>query len=296
MGFCGRWDIPALRKMTISKELQEKAERILPSAYKEALARAAVDGTITEAYSGGVDSRFLAWSATLLGYRVHLLHVEGAHVAPEETEEALTRARKMGLSVELLSFDPAVLPALAAAGRNRCYACKTRIFTALLQHAQEGKICDGTNASDLGVYRPGLRALKELHVHSPLAEANISKPQLREFARELQMDDPEQAARPCLLTRLPYGALPTLEELHVLAQAETLIASDPALADVRFRLRLPAKDAPVLHIESASSLHVSDVALDSLCARLAKLFPSVLAHLTWKRLEKLSGFYDRQSA
>lgn len=279
--------------MTITKELQEKAERILPAAYKEALARAAVDGTITEAYSGGVDSRFLAWSATLLGYRVHLLHVQGAHVAPEETEEALARARKMGLTVELLSFDPAVLPALAAAGRNRCYACKTRIFTALLQHALEGKICDGTNASDLSVYRPGLRALKELRVHSPLAEAGISKPQLRQYARELQMDDPEQAARPCLLTRLPYGALPTLEELHTLAAAETEIAAEPFMADVRFRLRLPAKNTPILHLEEASAQHVTDDELDALCAKLAQQFPTVLSHLTWARLEKLSGFYDR---
>lgn len=279
--------------MTTREALQQKAQEILPAAYKQALQEAAVDGVITEAYSGGVDSRFLAWSATLLGFRVHLLHVKGAHVAPEETEEALARAHKMGLTVELLSFDPAVLPALAEAGKNRCYACKTRIFTALLQHAKEGKICDGTNASDLGVYRPGLKALKELKVHSPLAQAGISKPQLREYARELEMDDPEQAARPCLLTRLPYGALPTLEELHTLAAAETEIATEPFIADVRFRLRLPAKNAPVLHVEKESAQHVTDAELNALCAKLAQQFPAVLSHLTWARLEKLSGFYDR---
>ena len=119
------------------------------------LSEASSNGAVTLAYSGGLDSRFLAFFAKLADFRVRLLHVTGPHVAPAETAEAVAEARAMGLEAELVPLDPADMPDLAAAGRLRCYICKRHIFTELLRIAGDVPLCDGTNHSDLAVYRPG---------------------------------------------------------------------------------------------------------------------------------------------
>ncbi len=172
------------------------------------LSEASSDGAVTLAYSGGLDSRFLAFFAKLAGFRVRLLHVTGPHVAPAETAEAVAEARAMGLEAELVPLAPADMPDLAAAGRLRCYVCKRHIFTELLRIAGNAPLCDGTNHSDLAVYRPGRRALEELGIRSPLAEADISKAEIRSLGAALGFRNPGQMARPCLLTRFPYGMKP----------------------------------------------------------------------------------------
>ena len=268
----------------------------LPQALKDAVAAASFDGTVTIAYSGGLDSRFLAFAASKLGYRVVLLHVAGPHMAPSESEGAVKDARNMGLTVTVITANPLGITELAAAGKNRCYVCKRHVFTELLKHAAGGRLCDGTNASDLTVYRPGRKALTELGIHSPLAEACIGKPDIRRIARTLGMARPDQAARPCLLTRFPYGMMPDAGTLSLIAEAEDWLEAQPEARGLKFRLRFPnpqKRNEAVLHVEKSSLGPRTEADLNHLVQRLKTQFSPKLNFLTYAVLEKLSGFYDR---
>lgn len=268
----------------------------LPQGLKDAVAAASFDGTVTIAYSGGLDSRFLAFAASKLGYHVVLLHVAGPHMAPSESEGAFKDARDMGLTVTVITANPLGFTELAAAGKNRCYVCKRHVFTELLKHATGGRLCDGTNASDLTVYRPGRKALTELGIHSPLAEAGIGKPDIRRIARTMGMAHPDQAARPCLLTRFPYGMMPDAGTLSLIAEAEDWLEAQPEARGLKFRLRFPnpqKRDEAVLHVEKNSLGDRTEADLDHWVQRLKTQFSPKLDSLTCAVLEKLSGFYDR---
>lgn len=272
------------------------AEAGIPARLAEAIRKAAPHGIVTIAYSGGLDSRFLAFAAKKLGFTVRLLHVSGPHISPAETEEARQGAEELGLSVTVIPMNPLDLPDVAAAGRARCYACKKGLFSELLRRTEGEPLCDGTNHSDLGVYRPGMQALLELGIHSPLAEADISKTEIRRLGAALGLMRPDQAARPCLLTRFPYGLLPKPEALRLAADLEKAVSDDPLGARLAFRLRFPDGVKPVLHIETSSRDGITDNELDALCARLkARFLPAfpVVAELQWVSMTKLSGFFDR---
>lgn len=133
-------------------------DTLIPQALQDAVADAAgADHTVSIAYSGGLDSRFLAFVSKFLGYRVRLLHVAGPHMAPSETAQAVADARAMGIEPELITANPLGITDLASAGKNRCYVCKHHVFTELLARTTDKKLCDGTNKDDLSVYRPGER-------------------------------------------------------------------------------------------------------------------------------------------
>ena len=266
----------------------------LPMALKEALTRASKDGLVTLAYSGGLDSRFLAFAAKRLGFTVRLLHISGPHVAPGDTEEALNYAKSMGLSVELVHIDPTNLMDLVNAGRARCYVCKRHLFEALLKVAGDFPLSDGTNASDCLVYRPGRKALQELGIHSPLAESGITKDAIRRLGRYLGFEAPDQAARPCLLTRFPYGVCPTKAQLTLIAEVEHWIATHPTYQELRFRLRFPDGVTPTLHVEEDSVKAVGSENLEDLKEALQQVFGSRLEQLSIETQTTLSGFYDRK--
>ena len=194
------------------------------------------------AFSGGIDSRFLCHAALLCGCDVLAVHARGPHVPPEESASALAWADARALPLLVVDFDPLSLPEVAANSRQRCYACKQGLLAAIaraLIHGEEvgcatpaGKgshgsrlLCDGSNADDLTAFRPGLRALKEAGVLSPLAEAGMSKAAIRAAARAVRLDNPDQCARPCLLTRLAYGLSPEKDVLRRLACAESCLAA-----------------------------------------------------------------------
>ena len=221
------------------------------------------------AYSGGLDSRFLCHAALLCGCDVLAVHVYGPHIPPQESAGAAAWAQKRGLPLHTARFDPLALHEVEYNSPQRCYGCKTGLIALLraeLAHVAQtdlGRVlCDGTNADDLQAYRPGLRALTEGDVRSPLAEAGLTKAQVREAARATGLDRPDQRARPCLLTRLAYGMRPDAATLARLAAAEADLAllgaadSSPgeaadegsarALGD--FRLRLTPE--PVLQAEN----------------------------------------------
>lgn len=263
----------------------------LPEPLRHALREAARDNTIRIAYSGGLDSRFLAFCAKLEGFRVILLHVSGPHFATEETREAMRYARDMGLELHVIPINPLESLDLASLGTERCYACKRLLFSRLLALDPTHPLCDGSNASDACVFRPGGRAIKELKIHSPLAQAGLTKAQIRELGAQLGLPDPQQAARPCLLTRFPYGVAVSPEQLDLLARVERWInQTHPALA---FRVRYPDGCRPELHIQTRSACEFSDDMLLTLREQLVQTFPA-MQNVQIRLLDTLSGFFDRQ--
>lgn len=182
------------------------------------------------ALSGGLDSRFLCHMALASGCDVVALHGEGPHVPAEESAAARDWARARGLRLLTFVHDPLALPEVAANSRERCYACKRaligRMREALAVAGGEARVlCDGGNLDDQRAFRPGLRAVAEARVRSPLAEAGLTKAAIRELARATGLDRPEQAARPCLLTRLAYGMRPDAALLARVAAAEAALAA-----------------------------------------------------------------------
>ena len=229
------------------------------------LDRLATMPELAVALSGGLDSRFLTHAALLAGCRVTALHITGPHMPPRETAEARRWATARGATFVTVPLNPLSIPAIAAGDRERCYHCKHAAFTTLLAAAAPLPLCDGTNADDLTAHRPGLRALRELSIRSPLAEAGLAKADIRELAVRTGMDRPDQAARPCLLTRLAYGMRPDADTLARLAAAEGEL-EDLGLWD--FRLRLAPDGPPRLQIgpghaaaEHAAGLPARDVLL-----------------------------------
>ena len=181
------------------------------------------------AFSGGIDSRFLSHAALLSGCDVLAVHARGPHIPAGESAHALAWAEGRGLPLLVVDFDPLSLPEVSTNSRQRCYACKTGLLgaigKALAEVGQQGRVlCDGSNADDLVAYRPGLRALQEAGVMSPLAESGMDKAAIRAAARATGLDDPDQRARPCLLTRLAYGLEPDADVLARLAAAEEALA------------------------------------------------------------------------
>ena len=248
------------------------------------------------ALSGGLDSRFLCHMASACGCDVVAVHGAGPHVPEEESAAAREWAKGRGLRLLTFVHDPLGLPEVMANSRERCYACKRALIAGMrevLAGAGEGArvLCDGGNLDDLKAFRPGLRAVAEARVRSPLAEAGLTKATLRELARATGLDRPDQPARPCVLTRLAYGMEPTAGLLARVAAAEAALAAldaeDRAAFGAtggfgEFRLRLSPE--PVMQ-----------------CARLPeRLAPGVEAVLAAHgftpfsvvRGEKVSGFFD----
>ena len=216
------------------------------------------------AFSGGLDSRFLAFTAARAGLDPLLVHAHGPHVPQHETQAAQEWAARHNMRLLEVYFTPLEAVDLAGSGTKRCYYCKKALF-AMLQQAlasavgAEGPggtsgaagrgaytLCDGTNASDTKTFRPGLKALQEAGIVSPLADAGLEKNTLRLLGEALGLEWAQQPATPCLLTRFPYGAVPSCAQLAALAQGEQQLAAllhpllAPLGAEGGLRLRCPS--------------------------------------------------------
>lgn len=292
--------VDALRPVALSAKLPVALVRLLRGA-RNTLAeggpkrRENNSPRLAVAFSGGLDSRFLCHAARLCGCDVLALHAAGPHGTQEESRAALQWAQERSLPLVLLNFNPLLLPEVAINSRERCYACKRALIAAMRAAlAQRGEtarlLCDGSNADDLNAFRPGLRALAEFGVRSPLAEAGLSKAEIRTLAGLTDLDNPGQRARPCLLTRLEYGLAPDPAVLARLAAAEAALSalpspdSEPALGD--FRLRLTP--APVLQVSRlpARTLPLVDVILTS----------HGFTPYTLHESRVVSGFFDARAA
>lgn len=180
------------------------------------------------AFSGGVDSSFIAWfcSAKLLK-PVELFFAAGDFISARERENAFVIATWLGLKIHLLEPDLLRSAAIRNNPVDRCYFCKKEIFSQVLSSARElgcNIVLDGSHAGDHG-YRPGKKALSELGVLSPLAAAGLIKEEIRHLSRGAGIPNWNKPSQSCLATRVPYGAPLTRELLSRIEKAEDFLRS-----------------------------------------------------------------------
>jgi uncharacterized protein len=186
-------------------------------------------GSVLVACSGGVDSVLLAAvAAKVLGDKAVAATAVSPSLAAGELEDARAAAAAAGIRHLEVPTDELHNPAYAANTPDRCFYCKDTAygtFSALAHREGIAVVVDGTNADDSGDFRPGRRAAREHGVRSPLAEAGMTKQEIRDWARELGLEVWDKPAAACLSSRVPYGSPVTLEKLTRIDRAEAALKS-----------------------------------------------------------------------
>ncbi len=195
------------------------------------------------AFSGGVDSAYLLWAGLQAGAEVRPYFVKTPFQPRFELEDARRLCARLGVALTVIEYDILSDPAVAANPPDRCYHCKRRLFSLMKERAEADGLpllLDGTNASDDGGDRPGMRALRELEVRSPLRECGLTKDRIRVLSRQAGLFTWDKPSYACLATRVPTGRAITREDLERVERGEEALAS---LGFVDFRLRLTAGGA-----------------------------------------------------
>lgn len=190
------------------------------------------------AFSGGTDSAYLLWAASQWAQDVKAYYVHSPFQPAFELADAKRLAEELRMPMTVLEANVLSVPGAAANGPDRCYHCKTALFTLLKSAAlADGYtlLIDGTNASDDAGDRPGMRALKELAVRSPLRECGVTKTEVRQRSKEAGLFTWDKPAYACLATRVPTGTVITPEALTAVEGAENALA-DLGYRDFRVRL------------------------------------------------------------
>lgn len=206
------------------------------------------------AFSGGVDSACLLWAAAAYGSRTAAYFVKTPFQPAFELEDARETAGRLGAELRVLEADILSVPEVAANPTDRCYYCKRALFARILEEsARDGfpMVLDGCNASDDASDRPGMRALRELGVRSPLRECGIDKAGVRRLARQAGLPVWDKPSYACLATRVPTGRTITPEDLERVETGEAALA---ALGFRDFRLRLAAEGCRLQLVEEQFSL------------------------------------------
>lgn len=213
-----------------STELRGKAERLIE------LIRGY--GTCAVAFSGGIDSTLVAKAAQLaLGSKAVAVTGTSASLAEGELDEARSLAQLIGIRHEVLPTLELASPDYARNAPDRCYHCKTELYTQLDGLAERlgvAVVMNGANVDDLGDYRPGMNAAREHRVASPLAECGFTKADVRALAAHWQLPTWDKPASPCLSSRIAYGEEVTPERLAMIDRAEQLLRGY-GLGNVRVR-------------------------------------------------------------
>ena len=160
------------------------------------------------AFSGGVDSSYLLYAARQLGADVKAYYVKTAFQPEFEYQDALRLASQLGADIQVLTLDVLACPDVTVNPKNRCYFCKQHIFGNILRQAKADgydTVLDGTNASDQVSDRPGMKALQEMKVLSPLRLTGLTKAEIRRLSREAELFTWDKPSYACLATRIPTG-------------------------------------------------------------------------------------------
>jgi pyridinium-3,5-biscarboxylic acid mononucleotide sulfurtransferase len=195
-------------------------------------------GSCLVAYSGGVDSVFLAFVAhQILGERSLAVLADSPSLPRRELEEAVAVAGQFSIPLRIVRTEEFENPDYLSNPNNRCYFCKHELFTQLAPLAREENfavIAYGENASDLGDHRPGAQAAGEFQVRAPLKEAGLTKPDIRFLSAQFGLPTADKPQMACLSSRVPYGEPVTPEKLGMIEEAEYVLR-DLGFYDVRVR-------------------------------------------------------------
>jgi len=229
------------------------------------------------AFSGGVDSAYLLYAAIQSGAKVKAYYVKTAFQPQFELEDALRLAEELHADISVLRLDILGEQTIALNGPDRCYYCKKNMFTAMIKAACEdgfSLLIDGTNASDDADDRPGMRALRELSVRSPLRECGLTKQQIRALSQEAGLFTWNKPAYACLATRIPTGTPITGEMLKKTEQAEDYLSG---LGFRDFRVRMLGDGAKLQFPADQLEKVVAD--RERIVGELKKYYSSVLLDL-----------------
>ena len=256
--------------------LDQKAERL-----RQILAGRA---RLIVAYSGGVDSAFLAWMAhQVLGGQMRAVIADSASLARTHLEDALAFAREHEIPLEVVETQELENPAYIRNDAMRCFYCKDELFTVLERYREArgfDAIAYGINADDEGDFRPGQQAARQHHVLAPLLEAGLNKAEMRELARQADLRLWDKPASACLSSRMEYGRAVTPEALRIIERGEDALR---ALGFRQFRVR---HHGEIVRIEIAR-----DELPRALTAEMAREFTALFKGLGFKFVTlDLEGF------
>lgn len=219
----------------------------------EALLQKLTREDVCVAFSGGVDSSLLlvmTWEAAQKNNtQVYALTMDTVLHPKADLEIARTVLARTGAMHKILTLNELAVPEIKNNPADRCYRCKKELYRRMLQFAEEkgiSRLLEGSNEDDLHVYRPGLRAIGELGVRSPLAEMGLTKEEVRFLARDYGIPVADRPSSPCLATRLPYGTEIDLELLRRIDEAEEFLRK-LSFYNVRVRVH---KDIARLEIDT----------------------------------------------
>lgn len=255
--------------------------------YKRLLDRLQEMPAVAVGFSGGADSTLLlAMAKEALGDRVLALTAVTPFTARQEVTDALDMGTRLGVRHELVEL--AMPEGVEANPPDRCYLCKRALFGKLLQVAREAgfaQVVEGSNLDDLGDFRPGMRALRELDIESPLLTCKLSKADVRRLSESLGLPTWNKPTNACLLTRLPIGQRVTMEDLNRLEEAERFLRArgflcvrvrmhgDLARIEVAPEQRRQLLDETEIITETLQKLGFHHITLDLLGYRLGSMDP-----------------------